>query len=55
MAAQHAVHSEAETTADAMRTNGLLHIVGASGRVTAAALRAEHDFQGRKNNAVNPD
>jgi hypothetical protein len=55
MAAQHAAHSETETTADTVRTNGLLRIVGAGGRITAASLHAEHDLQGRKNNAINAD
>jgi hypothetical protein len=55
MAAQHAAHAETETAADAMRANGLLRIAGAVGRVTAAALHAEHDFQGCKGNAVNTD
>jgi hypothetical protein len=55
MAAQHAAHSEVKAAADAMGANGLLRVVGAGGRVTAAALHAEHDFQGRKNNAVNTD
>jgi hypothetical protein len=55
MAAQHAAHSEAETAADAMHANGLLRIVGAGGRIPAAALHAEHDLQGRKSNAINTD
>jgi len=55
MAAQHAAHTEAETSADAMRTNGFLRIMGAGRRIPAAALHAEHDFQRRKNNAINTD
>jgi hypothetical protein len=55
MAAQHAAHAEAETAADAVRANGLLHIFGAGGRITAATLDAKHDFQGRKSNAINMD
>jgi hypothetical protein len=55
MAAQHAAHTEAETAADAVRANGLLRIVGAGGRITAATLDAEHGFQGRKTNAINTD
>jgi hypothetical protein len=55
MTAQHAARAEAETAANTMRANGLLRIAGAGGRVPAAALHAQHDFQRRKSNAVNTD
>jgi hypothetical protein len=55
MAAQYPASPQAKTTANAMRANGLLHIIGAGGRVPAAALQAKHDLQRRKSDAVNTD
>jgi len=55
MAAQDAVQAETETAANAMRTNRLFRILGAGGRIAAAALQAQHDFHGRKSDAINAD
>jgi hypothetical protein len=55
MAAQHAAQAQANTPADAMGTNRLLGVIGAGRNVPAAALQPEHDFQGRKGNAINVD
>jgi hypothetical protein len=55
MTPQYAARPEAETAANAVRANGLLRVIGAGGHVTATALKAKHDFQGRKDNAINAD
>jgi hypothetical protein len=55
MAAQHAPDTQAETAAKAVRTNGLLRVIGAGRHVAAAALQPKHDLQGREDNAVAAD
>jgi hypothetical protein len=55
MAAGDAADSQSKASTQAMQTNGLLDITGATGRETAAALHADHEFQGRKDNAVGSD
>jgi hypothetical protein len=55
MAPQNPAHPEPKATADPMRANSLLDIIGACGRIAATALYAEHDLQWRENNAIRMD
>jgi hypothetical protein len=55
MATQNPAHPEPKTTADPMRANSLLHVIGARRDIAATALYAEHDLHGRKNNAISMD
>jgi hypothetical protein len=55
MATQDTAHSKSKTATDTVTANRLFHIAGTTGRITAAALHPGHDFQGRKDHAVNAD
>jgi hypothetical protein len=55
MAAQDAAHAEIEAAADAVGADGFLDVTGATGSVAAAALHADHEFQGREDNAIGAD
>lgn len=55
MATGHAAQTKPKTTADAMGADGLFRIAGTTGGITTAALDADHELQGRKNNAIGAD
>jgi len=55
MTAQHAAHPEAETPAETVGADRLLGVLGAGGCETAATLHAQHDLQGREDDAVCSD
>ena len=55
MAPQDAARPEAQAAAEAVRADRLLGIIGTTGREAAAALDAEHEFQGRHDDAVGSD
>ncbi len=55
MAAQDAARAESEAAANAVTADGFLHVMGATGSIAAAALDADHDFEGREDDAISAD
>jgi hypothetical protein len=55
MATDDPPDAQRRAVAKAVGANGLLHVLGTGGQVTAAALRSHHDLDGREDDAVNPD
>jgi hypothetical protein len=55
MAAQDASRAESDAPANAVGADRVLHVLGAAGRVAAAALQAEHHLQRRKYDAIGAD
>lgn len=55
MASRQAAYSQAKPAAGTMCANGFFHVGGTRGGETAAALHSEHNFQGRKNDAIGAD
>jgi len=55
MAAHDASHAKANPETDAVSANRFFRVCGAVGRITAAALHAQHYLEGRKDHAIRAD